>query len=242
MSKSKYRYDFERYFHEEAGMKILADPHQYEYVKAMLAPPEECQIIFVDAPAGSGKTSLALHTANYLMNKVQIDKIIYARNAVAIRDTGFLPGTVEEKEAVYMRPIRDFFNSIGQDQYEDMLFLDQLEVTTTSYLRGVDIPGRRFLILDEAQNLDIGEIQTLLTRVHDSLKVVVIGSTRQVDNQKVKRYGPDKLLPFEVFMKHFDNYDKVPSKNLELVNNYRGNLSQHADNIYKTIKALQEQG
>lgn len=237
---NKYRYDFEHYFHEVAEMKILADPYQYAYVEALIAPVDECQIIFVDAQAGSGKTSAALTASNYLLNKGKIDSVVYVRNAIALRDTGFLPGTLCEKEAPYMQPAREVFNRLGQDLYESLIEQEILTVTTTSYMRGTDMPGDKVVIIDEAQNLSLHELQTVLTRIHDTVKVVVIGSTKQNDNTKIKRYGPDKLLPFEMYMRHFQKNGAIPSRRIELVNNYRGNLSQYADNIQDTVEEMEQ--
>lgn len=239
--KSKYRHDFEYYFHSQLGYKILADEHQYRYVESILAPTSEVQAVFSDSPAGSGKTALALAAAYYLLKEGEVNSIAYVRNTVSVRENGFLPGTIEDKERAYMQPAEDNITRIGasvgnQDLYNELVDSGQLFCTSTSFLRGVDYKDNMVLIIDEAQNLDLVELQTVLTRPHDNVKIIVIGSSLQNDNCKVKKYGPNRLLPFQVYMEHFENQEHIPIQIVKLVNNYRGRFSQFADSVGKTLK------
>ena len=248
MSKqsSKYQNDFEYFFHERMDYKILADPHQYEYVKAILKPAEEMQAVFCDAPAGSGKTAIALTAAYYMLQKGWISKIVYVRNTVSLRENGFLPGTPEEKEEIFMRPLFESINRIGlkdrrQDLYEDMVAKGELVATSTSYLRGTDISGDAIIIVDEAQNLSLGELRTVLTRKHDSVKAVIIGSHLQVDTPDIEKFGSVGILPFELFMNHFEKNEQIPTKRIELYRNYRGQFAQYADMVHETVSQFKKE-
>lgn len=221
----------------------MADSHQYEYVKAILEPTNNVQAVFSDSIAGSGKTSLALAAGYYMLQSEAIKRIVYVRNTVSVRENGFLPGTIEDKEMAYMKPAIDNIERIGykvgnQDLYADMVMSQQIECTSTSFLRGVDYEEDTLLIIDEAQNLDMIELQTVLTRPHDNVKIVVIGSSLQNDNNKIKRYGPQKLLPFQVYTKHFIEQDFIPIRSINLVNNYRGKFSRFADQVNQTINRV----
>ena len=245
MSKSKYREGFEHYFHEKMGFKILADEAQYEYVKAILAPTNEVQAVFCDSKAGTGKSALALASAYYLLEKEEISKIIYVRNTVSVRENGFLPGTIEDKESAYMKPAADVIQRIGlkmnrQDLFNDLIQNGSLVCTSTSFLRGVDYDMNAVLIIDEAQNLDLTDLQTVLTRPHDSVKVVVIGSSLQNDNFKAKKYGPDKLLAFQLYIQHFVEQSEINIKNIVLTKNYRGRFANFADQILETVTRVSE--
>ena len=227
------------------GFRILADETQYEYVKAILAPPQEVQAVFSDSKAGTGKTSLALAAAYYLLEKGDIDCIGYIRNMVSVRSTGFLPGTIEDKEAAYMKPAMDVINRIGyksndQDLFTTLIENGELFCTTTSFLRGVDYDKRMVLIIDEAQNLDLTELQTVLTRPHDTVKIVVIGSSLQNDNIKVEKYGPEKLSPFELYIEHFKRQNYIPIEMINLTTNYRGKFASYADKVQETVKFVRE--
>lgn len=240
---SKYRYDFERFFHENMGFKILADEAQYKYVEAILAPNKKVQAVVSDSAAGTGKSALALAAAYYQLSKGKISKIIYVRNTVSVRENGFLPGTIEDKEAAYMKPAYDVIQRIGnkmdnQDLFADLIRNEQLVCTSTSFLRGVDYDMDAVLIIDEAQNLDLTELQTVLTRPHDNVKVVMVGSSRQNDNTKVRKYGPAKLLPFEVYIKHLTEQNEIPVENIHLETNYRGRFANFADQIQDTVKRI----
>lgn len=242
---STYRNEFENFFHEEMDYKILADKAQYDFVSAILAPTSKVQIIFCDSPAGTGKTAIALTAAFYLLMQERVTRIEYNRNAVSLRELGFIPGTPEEKEAVYMKPCIETMTRIGDKLkrgpkfFEKLVASEKLVCSTTTYHRGGDMSDNIVLILDEAQNYDLRELQTMLTRPHDCVKVIVIGSHLQVDNDKLKKFGPNHdLLPFNLYAKHFTDCG-IPSVNIELTTNYRGKLATHADDIQKTIKALE---
>lgn len=224
---------------KEKGYNVLSDKHQYAYMQSLWASTDIVQSVFVDAKAGTGKTSLAVAAGVYEVEKQTYDKIIYIRNAVAVREQGFLPGSVAEKEYIYFQPLFDALDNLHPTGYSEWYETDseheKIIMASTSYLRGVNFKNA-FVIIDEAQNLDLGELQTVLTRIHDSCKVVVIGSTRQVDNiKKMKLFKG--LTPFEVYMKHFDGHLSVQHK---LVTNYRGEFSNWADEVQQTIDMIEK--
>lgn len=246
MAKNKYQNgnSFELFFNEVLGYNLLADEHQYEYAKALLAPVGECQAVFVDAKAGTGKTALALAAGYYAVETGRADRIVYVRNAVEVRQVGFLPGTIEEKEAAYMKPVYDVIQRIGYKRnihnlFDDMLERGHLICTTTTHQRGVDYEGNTFMIIDEAQNLDLNELQMMLTRPHDSVKVVIIGSSLQNDDPKAKVYGPDNLLAFQLYQEHFRKEPSIRTAHLQLVRNYRGHFANYADQISETLRSIQ---
>lgn len=221
----------------EKGYNVLSDKHQYAYMQSLWANNNIVQSVFVDAKAGTGKTSLAVAAGIYEVEKETYDKIIYIRNTVAIREQGFLPGSLAEKEYPYYSPLFDALDTLDSEGYARWYETDsehqKIIMTSTSFLRGVNFKNA-FVIIDEAQNLDLSELQTVLTRIHDSCKVVVIGSTRQVDNiKKMKLYKG--MTPFEVYMRHFNGHLSVQHK---LETNYRGAFSNHADEIESTVREI----
>lgn len=243
MPSSKYQYPYETHFHKNLGFKILSDRKAYDYVKAIVEPVKDTQIVFSDSKAGTGKTSLAMAAAHYRIMEGQSTKIIYVRNTLAVRENGYLPGTAAEKEFQFMAPAKESIDDIGyrlgdQKLFENMMTYDQIEVVSTSYLRGRDLSGDIVLILDEAQNLDTTEIQTVLTRLHDTAKVIVIGSSKQCDNKKLRRFGRERITPFQLYIEHFKRQSDIPTKIVDLEVNYRGNLANYADEIGQTIDAI----
>lgn len=104
---------------------------------------------------------------------------------------------------------------------------------TSAFERGVTYKNA-FVIIDECQNMELYELQALYTRCDDSCKIVSIGSTRQVDNQKLKKIAG--LTPFEVYMEHFKGYKATYHK---LETNYRGEFSKIADKVMETVEKLE---
>ncbi len=225
----------------ERGFNVLGDKHQYAYMQSLWSPVDIVQAVFVDSPAGTGKTTLAVLAGAYEVEKGEnYDKLIYIRNAIPVRDQGFLPGTQEEKEAPYMAPLIDAMDNVQPGLYEKWTSTEEgnkqkkIFTMTSSYARGINFKNA-FIIIDEAQNFDLHELQTILTRPDDSCKVVLVGSVKQVDNNKLKRYGG--LTPFEVYMKHFEGF-RVTYHKLET--NYRGEMSLLADKVQETVNELNE--
>jgi phosphate starvation-inducible PhoH-like protein/PhoH-like ATPase len=93
---------------------------------------------------------------------------------------------------------------------------------------------RTFLIVDECQNGDIADMRLVFTRVHDTGKIVAIGHSLQVDRKLPKIAG---LIPFQIYQRHMNK--KSWAKVCELQTDYRGRISQWADEIDLTIKELE---
>ena len=189
-------------------------------------------------------TSQAMAGAYYRLMKGDSSKIIYVRNTLAVRENGFLPGDAQEKELQFMTPAKESIDEIGlrlgnsQSLFDRMTVEEEIEVISTSYIRGRDFQGSPTVIIDEAQNLDTTELQTVLTRVHDDAKVIVIGSSLQCDNKKLKKFGSEKLTPFQLYIEHFKKQDEIPYEVINLTKNYRGNLANYSDQIGLTIDDL----
>jgi predicted ribonuclease YlaK len=226
---------------KEKGFNVVNDQYQLAYMQALWTHHHKIQAVFVDASAGTGKTTLAALAGVYGVDKGDYDRIIYVRSTVAVRDQGFLPGDKNEKGEPYFEPMKQAMDNVAPGLYEkwrgfgtnpnEEIKIPKLVCDTTSYTRGVTWDNA-FVIIDEAQNLTLNELQTVLTRCTDSSKVVIIGSHLQVDEKQRLIAG---LLPFEVFIEHYRNTRTVKC---ELVTNYRGWFSQHADRVGDTIKRL----
>lgn len=224
----------------EKGFNVLSDKHQYAYMQSLWSPVDIVHGCFCDSAAGTGKTSLAVMAGVYEVEKGNYDKIIYIRNTVAVRDNGFLPGGTGEKEAPYMQPLIDAMDNVQPSLYyawasEELGDQKKVHTMSSSYSRGITFKNA-FIIIDEAQNFDLHELQTLLTRPDSTCKVVIIGSTRQVDNTKLRRYAG--LTPLEVYMEHFKGFRMTYHK---LETNYRGEFSRIADDVMDTVNRLIEQ-
>lgn len=132
--------------------------------------------------AGTGKSHLALAFGLESLSKGTKQNIHIFRSAVQGRDMGFMPGTEEEKMAVYEPVYRRLVNKIMDrgDAYEILKSKRTISFNSTSFLRGLTFDNS-VIIVDECQNMDDGEINTLMTRLGDNCQVILCGDFRQTD-------------------------------------------------------------
>lgn len=225
---------------EERGIEVFKDPYQLDYMLSLWKRPDQIQAVFCEAKAGTGKTTLAVLAGAYEVLKGELyDRLVYVRNAVPVREQGFLTGDIKQKSAPYMAPIADALELVHPSTFEEWQIQKgkeepKLFPITTSFVRGITWK-RSFVIIDESQNMELEELQAIFTRVDETSKVVAIGSVRQVDNRKIKRIAG--LLPFQVYMKHFEGDPRVAFH--ELFTCHRGWFADKADDILKTVEILE---
>lgn len=132
--------------------------------------------------AGTGKSYVATYLALEKLLSKQVDKIIIVRSAVSIRSQGFLPGTQEEKEMVYTIPYKNIVDEICQSgtAWETLTKKGYIEFITTTYIRGLTFENC-VVIVDEFQNMDSSECESILTRLGENCQIIICGDTRQND-------------------------------------------------------------
>lgn len=149
--------------------------------------------------AGSGKTFLALAAAlELVLEQRRYRRVSVYRPLVAVgrQEVGFLPGDLNEKLAPWMAAVNDnlyaLFSEGGGDgakaAVEELLDRGELELAAVTYLRGRSITDE-FVIIDEAQNLELPTLKVILTRMGRNSKVVFCGDLSQVDNPYISPYG-----------------------------------------------------
>ncbi len=144
-------------------------------------------IISLIGKAGSGKTLLAVAAGlEQVMEKdSRYRRLIVSRPVQPMgRDIGFLPGTLEEKMLPWLAPIQDNLQFLmGNDKTTLDMYLDNgsIELEALTYIRGRSI-ANAYIVIDEAQNLSVHEMKTILTRVGEGTKIVLTGDIEQIDN------------------------------------------------------------
>ncbi len=149
--------------------------------------------------AGSGKTFLALAAGlEQVLEQGRYRKVSVYRPLVAVgrQEVGYLPGDLEEKLAPWMAAVHDnlyaLFGDGGPDGAQaaigELIDRGELEMAAVTYLRGRSIT-EEFVIIDEAQNLELSTLKVILTRVGQGSKVVFCGDLSQVDNPYISPYG-----------------------------------------------------
>tara|TARA_B110000503_G_scaffold32924_1_gene53494 strand:- start:4449 stop:5198 length:750 start_codon:yes stop_codon:yes gene_type:complete len=133
--------------------------------------------------AGTGKTMCAMYLAlNDVLTKGLYEQIIVIRSAVQTREQGFMPGSKEQKEALYSVPYSDIVNDLfGRgDAYRILEQKGMIKFMTSSFVRGLTFDNS-IIIVDECQSMTYHELDTIITRVGESSKIVFCGDTAQND-------------------------------------------------------------
>ena len=185
------------------------------------------QVTIVNAPAGSGKTTLAVGAA-----KIIGKPLIYIFAPVEEKKMGFRPGNQKEKEVEYYQPLKDALleiNEIPEKVIFDTENVDNQKngnvwVYPKSHIfaRGTNIKDST-VIIAESQNFTRGELKKVLTRIHDSCTVIIEGHTGQNDLPDPNKSG------FQPYIDHLSKYDWVQV--CTLTKNFRGRLSTVADEL-----------
>ena len=188
-------------------------------------------IVFCNAKAGTGKTLIATATANLLYEYGRSNGIVYIASPTQEQKQGYLKGTIEEKSEPYFEPFYEALTKIGVNRntaFHDGAVNEKyqsayIECLTHTFLRGTNFENK-VVIIDEAQNFYFDELKKVLTRVHDSCKIIVIGH----DGQNDLLSNPERS-GFVPYMEWFDGDERTAVCHLE--KNYRGWISQHADDL-----------
>jgi len=140
--------------------------------------------IMLHGVAGTGKTYIALYKAleEVLDKGNSFKKVIIVRSAVQAREIGHLPGDESEKVEVYKRPYIDICTDLfnRKDAFQRLQEQNIAEFIITSFIRGVTLDNS-IIIVDEAQNLNDSEFNTIMTRVGKNSKIIFCGDFRQTD-------------------------------------------------------------
>ena len=209
------------------GMTL--DDEQAAFVKAIKDLNKT--IVFCDEPAGTGKTTLAMGAANILVQdkRNEMEGIVYIVSPYGEQKQGYLPGSITEKSEVYYEPAYQAMVEVGMNinscVYSESMISKKkgeafVKMLTHTYLRGTNLQNK-VVILDESQNYTVAELKKVLTRCHDSCKVIVIGHTGQIDI----RGGSG----FARYLEHFDGQERCAV--CRLTTNHRGWLSSYADEV-----------
>lgn len=150
--------------------------------------------------AGTGKTYIGLYLALNELIKGNHRKICIVRSAVNSRDIGFLPGTIQEKIALYEVPYREMMKDLLErgDGYDLLKSKHTLEFMTTSFLRGITIDDA-VIVVDEVQNMTDHEISSILTRVGQNCRVILCGDFMQ-DDLKINSRGKNQESGMEILL------------------------------------------
>lgn len=142
----------------------------------------ENDLLFAVGPAGTGKTYIAIALAVRALKNREVRRIILTRPAVEAGERlGFLPGDLKDKLDPYLQPLYDALEDmIPSKKLQEFLAEGTIQIAPLAYMRGRTL-DRACVILDEAQNTNLGQLKMFLTRMGSSAKFIVTGDATQID-------------------------------------------------------------
>ncbi len=171
------------YKHSVWGLK----PRNKEQMFALdvLLDPD-VPIVTLVGKAGCGKTLLAIASGlDQVLEENRYKKLVVSRPVQPLgKDIGYLPGSMEEKMRPWLMPIQDNIDHLLNGKKDNMgIFFDNgtIQIEALTYIRGRSI-SNAFIIIDEAQNLTVHELKTIITRVGENTKIILTGDVEQVDS------------------------------------------------------------
>lgn len=165
--------------HTTDGKSVKArNARQQDMVKAYF----ENDLLFAVGPAGTGKTYIAIALAVRALKNREIKRIILTRPAVEAGERlGFLPGDLKDKLDPYLQPLYDALGDmIPSKKLQEFIAEGTIQIAPLAYMRGRTL-DRACVILDEAQNTNLGQLKMFLTRMGPNAKFIVTGDASQVD-------------------------------------------------------------
>jgi len=166
--------------------------------------------------AGTGKTFITLYNAllDVLDTKTPYEKIYIVRSLVPTREIGFLPGDHEDKSDIYQIPYKNmvkYMFEMPDDNSFEMLYANlkaqgTISFWSTSFIRGTTFDNA-ILIIDEFQNLNFHELDSIITRVGENSKIHFCGDATQTD--LVKTHEKNGIVDFMRIINQMPSFDTI---------------------------------
>lgn len=190
----------------------------------------EATVSMLIGKAGSGKSTLASQIALDMLFNKEVEKIIVTRAMVVAgnEEIGFLPGGVNDKLAPFTAPVYDCMHRLYKKELIEKLVLEgKIEVIPFAWMRGRNF-SNCVIIVDEAQNSTIHQLELILTRLCNGSKIIFCGDGEQIDLKDKRQSG------FNHFKKAIENRKGFSVTKLE--KNHRHPIVDEILDIFKELK------
>lgn len=171
------------------------NPHQEEYTHCLKLKSRK--IVIACGPAGTGKTMFATEYGirNFLLGTYK--KLIFTRPTVSVEeDIGYLPGTLEDKMAPWIRPIYDILHTfISPKEVQTLMEEKHIEIAPLGFMRGRTFKNC-WIVADEMQNCTVSQMKMIMTRLGENSRLIITGDLEQHDRG-------EEVNGLEDFLKRF---------------------------------------
>ena len=184
--------------------------------KSLFSSYESGKNLVAYGAAGTGKTFITLYNAlcDVLDQSSPYDKIYIVRSLVATREIGFLPGDHEDKSSLYQIPYKNMVKYMFQmpsDADFEMLYgnlraQDTISFWSTSFIRGTTL-DKAIILVDEFQNLNFHELDSIMTRVGADSKIMFCGDATQSD--LIKQNERNGIIDFMRVLRLMSSVDLI---------------------------------
>jgi predicted ribonuclease YlaK len=186
---------------------VVHEPITENQIKAYEAWDDGDNLVLAGS-AGTGKTFVAIYLAlETILEKTNPqDNIVIFRSVVPTRDIGYLPGSLAEKMAPYEVAYQGIVKQLIGDNagWNRLISSKQIEFMSTSFIRGMTIDNA-VIIVDEMQNLNFHELDSVITRVGENCRIIFSGDYNQSDfKDGYEKEGIQKFLRIVEHLKHFE--------------------------------------
>jgi len=190
------------FFDAFSRMGIKAKNREQLFALNALLDPS-LPLVSISGLAGSGKTFIALMAAYALVQEGYYNRIVFTRNVQPVgRDIGFLPGTADDKMNPWIAPIMDNFrvglNDTNLSLFKTLKEQGVIEIAPLTFIRGRTF-NDSILIMDEAQNATIHELKTVITRMGENSKIILLGDVDQIDTPYIDALSNGLTIVSEKF-------------------------------------------
>jgi phosphate starvation-inducible PhoH-like protein len=194
---------YENFQYLSAGERELFDQKftkpktNSQEIYASMLKAKNKKIILATGPAGTGKTLFATEYGVRYFLQGTYEKLIFTRPSVSVdEELGFLPGTMEEKMAPWVRPIYDVLYQFMTPKEVTILMEEKIiEISPLGYMRGRTFKNC-WIVADEMQNSTVSQMKMLLTRLGENSRLVITGDLEQYDR-------PNEINGLEDFLDKF---------------------------------------
>ena len=174
------------------------------------------QNIVAYGAAGTGKTFITLYNAikDVMNENLPYEKVYIVRSLVSTREIGFLPGDHDDKSSLYQIPYKNmvkYMFEMSSDADFEMLYgnlktQETIKFWSTSFLRGTTVDNS-IIIVDEFQNLNFHELDSIVTRVGENCKIMFCGDGTQTD--LVKTNERNGIVDFLKILRKMSSFDII---------------------------------
>ncbi len=188
---------------------------------------DRIQLVCLTGNAGTGKTFISLLAGLYQVKKHKFNRVLFTREPFSVgQNIGILPGSAEEKIRDYMKPAFDNLLELTDNNlsFSDLINERLVEFEAVALMRGRTLTNT-FFVIDECQNFDVHVAKTLISRAGKGTKVVMLGSTKQIDNPKLNKDHNGLVRVIKAFA------GQPLFSHIQLQKNERSHLAQLADEL-----------